>query len=183
MPPGSVEAWLSVPRLAASSRVGTIMPLARFREQLDCRHRALSAHSTSKERAVPKQTREGSERTDLPPTRAAALRKWLRVANSRLLLLEHHRQQLLALATTLADALGQRSSRPAFLRGAAAALPESVRERRCQGEKLLAVVFEQQEPRVRDPQPFPQRGGAGGRQISALGALARLFRHGAFLGG
>jgi hypothetical protein len=97
------------------------MPLARIREQLDCRHQALSARSTSKERAVPKRTREGSERTDLPPTRAAALRKWLRVANSRLLLLEHHRQQLLALATTLAEAPGQRSSRPAQKRGKLAA--------------------------------------------------------------
>jgi hypothetical protein len=81
----------------------------------------LSAHSTPKERAVPIQTREGSERTDLPPTRAAALRKWLRVANSRLLRLEHHRQQLLALAMTLADSLGQRSSRPAQKRGKLAA--------------------------------------------------------------
>jgi hypothetical protein len=81
----------------------------------------LSAHSISKERAVPIQSREGSERTDLPPTRAAALRKWLRVANSRLLLLEHHRQQLLALATTLAGSLGQHSSRPAQKRGKLAA--------------------------------------------------------------
>ncbi len=70
---------------------------------------------------MPKQTREGSGRTDLPPTRAAALRKWLRVANSRLLLLEHHRRQLLVLATTLAEALGQRSSRPAQKRGKLAA--------------------------------------------------------------
>jgi hypothetical protein len=81
----------------------------------------LSAHSTSKERAVPISTRKGSERTDLPPTRAAALRKWLQVANSRLLLLEHHRQQLLALAMTLADSLGQRSTRPAQKRGKLAA--------------------------------------------------------------
>ena len=70
---------------------------------------------------MPNETRENSERTDLPPTRAAALRKWLQVANSRLLLLEHHRQQLLALATTLADSLGQRSSRPAQKRGKLAA--------------------------------------------------------------
>jgi hypothetical protein len=84
---------------------------------------ALSAHSTPKERAVPTQTREGSDRVDLPPTRAAALRKWLQVANSRLLLLEHHRQQLLALATTLADSLGQRSS--AARRNAASLQPGS----------------------------------------------------------
>lgn len=70
---------------------------------------------------MPIQKHEGSERTDLAPTRAAALRKWLRVANSRLLLLEHHRQQLLVLATTLADSLGQRSSRPAQKRGKLAA--------------------------------------------------------------
>src|SRR5262252_1497617 len=57
-----------------------------------------------------------------------------------------------------------------FLRGSAAALPKTLRERRCQREKLLAVVFEQQEPLIRDPQPFPQRGGTGGRQISSLGA-------------
>jgi len=68
-----------------------------------------------------------------------------------------------------------------LLRGSAAALPEGFRQHRCHGEKLLAVVFEQQEPRVRNLQPFPQRGGAGGRQISAIGALARLYRHGAFL--
>jgi len=68
-------------------------------------------------------------------------------------------------------------------RGAAAALPEGLRQRRCQGEKLLAVMFEQQEPRVRDLQPFPQRGGTGGRQIRAIGAHARLRRHGAFLRG
>jgi hypothetical protein len=69
----------------------------------------------------------------------------------------------------------------AFLCGAAAALPERLRQHRCQGEKLLAVMLKQQEPRVGDPQPFPQRGGASGRQISALRALARLYRHGAFL--
>src|SRR5262245_52668337 len=96
------------------------MPLARIREQSDCRL-ASSAHSTPKERAVPTQTRMGSDRADLPPTRAAALRKWLQVANTRLLLLEHHRQQLLALATTLAEALGQRSSRPMQKRGKLAA--------------------------------------------------------------
>ena len=70
---------------------------------------------------MPIRTRESSERTDLPPTRAAALRKWLQVANSRLLLLEHYRLELLALATTLADSLGQRSSRPAQKRGKLAA--------------------------------------------------------------
>ena len=70
---------------------------------------------------MPISTRKGSERTDLPPTRAAALRKWLQAANSRLLLLEHHRQQLLALAMTLADSLGQRSTRPAQKRGKLAA--------------------------------------------------------------
>jgi hypothetical protein len=70
---------------------------------------------------VPIRTREGSERTDLPPNRAAALRKWLQVANSRLLLLEHYRQELLALATSLADSLGQRSGRPAQKRGKLAA--------------------------------------------------------------
>ena len=70
---------------------------------------------------MPTQTRMGTDRPDLPPTRAAALRKWLQVANSRLLLLEHHRQQLLALATTLAEGLGQRSSRPAQKRGKLAA--------------------------------------------------------------
>jgi len=81
---------------------------------------ALSAHST-KERAVPIQTRKGTDRADLPPTRAAALRKWLQIANSRLLLLEHHRQQLLAVATMLAESLGQRSSRPTQKRGKLAA--------------------------------------------------------------
>jgi len=70
---------------------------------------------------VPIRTRESSERTDLPPTRAAALRKWLQVANSRLLLLEHYRLELLALATTLADSLGQRSSRRTQKRGKLAA--------------------------------------------------------------
>ena len=70
---------------------------------------------------MPRPTRKGSGRTDLPPTRAAALRKWLQAANSRLLLLEHHRQQLLALATALADALGQRSTHPVQKRGKLAA--------------------------------------------------------------
>jgi hypothetical protein len=70
---------------------------------------------------VPKQAPEVSDRTDLSPTRAAALRKWLQVANSRLLLLERHRQQLLALAATLADSLGQRNSRPTQKRGKLAA--------------------------------------------------------------
>jgi hypothetical protein len=70
---------------------------------------------------VPTQTPEVSDRADLPPTRAAALRKWLQVANSRLLLLEHHRQQLLGLAATLAESLGQRSSPPRGKRGMLAA--------------------------------------------------------------
>jgi len=70
---------------------------------------------------VPKPAPEVSDRADLSPTRAAALRKWLQVANSRLLLLERHRQQLLAMAATLADSLGQRSSRPTQKRGKLAA--------------------------------------------------------------
>jgi len=57
---------------------------------------------------VPKQAPEASDRVDLPPTRAAALRKWLEVANSRLLSLERHRRQLLVMAATLADSLAQR---------------------------------------------------------------------------
>ena len=74
---------------------------------------------------MPRPTRKGSGRTDLPPTRAAALRKWLQAANSRILLLEHHRQRhrqrekLLAMA--LADALGQRSTHPVQKRGKLAA--------------------------------------------------------------
>src|SRR5215467_1388548 len=61
-----------------------------------------------KGRPVPKQAPEASDRVDLPPTRAAALRKWLGVANSRLLSLERHRRQLLVMAATLADSLAQR---------------------------------------------------------------------------
>jgi len=70
---------------------------------------------------VSKQAPEVSDCADLSPTRTAALRKWLQVANARLLLLERHRQQLLAMAATLADALGRRGSRPPQKRGKLAA--------------------------------------------------------------
>ena len=60
---------------------------------------------------MPKQATVSCERVELPPKRIAALRKWLHVANSRLLSIQHQRQQLLATATTLANGLEQRSKR------------------------------------------------------------------------
>jgi hypothetical protein len=60
---------------------------------------------------MPKQATVSPERAELPPKRVAALRKWLHVANSRLLSLQRERQQLLATARSLANGLGQRSRR------------------------------------------------------------------------
>ena len=45
--------------------------------------------------------------TELSAARVAALRKWLRVANARLLSLQRDREQLIAAASSLAHALGQ----------------------------------------------------------------------------
>jgi hypothetical protein len=92
-----------------------------MREQSDCRSLGCDCAFKVRKRAVLKRTPEVCDRADLPATRAAALRKWLRAANSRLLLLEHDRKQLLAIAAMLADALGQRSRRPRQKRGKLAA--------------------------------------------------------------
>jgi hypothetical protein len=43
---------------------------------------------------------------ELPPGRIAALRKWLRAANARLLSMERTRQELLAAASILLEQVG-----------------------------------------------------------------------------
>lgn len=55
----------------------------------------------------PTTTSEHIMSDDLSPNRAAALRKWLNVANARLLTLQRQRQQLIANATALARQLEQ----------------------------------------------------------------------------
>ena len=43
---------------------------------------------------------------DLPPSRIAALRKWLHAANARLLSIERARRELMATASVLLDRVG-----------------------------------------------------------------------------
>lgn len=61
---------------------------------------------------------------ELSPQRAAALKKWLRAANVRLLSIQRQRQELLATATSLARQAG----------------PERPDDRRQQRPKLVARI-------------------------------------------
>jgi hypothetical protein len=72
---------------------------------------ALRAYPIERERIMPRQATGSPVPEELPPRRAAALRKWLRVANSRLLALQRQQQQLVATATTLASGLERGSRR------------------------------------------------------------------------
>jgi len=72
-------------------------------------------------RTMPKQATVSPEGAELAPTRVAALRKWLSVANSRLLALQRQRQQVLATAWTLATGVEHRSKRSAAKRPGLAA--------------------------------------------------------------
>jgi hypothetical protein len=67
----------------------------------------------------PTITSENTMSFDLSPNRVAALRKWLRAANSRLLMVQRQRHLLIANATALLQRLEQpkatRLKRPSLL--------------------------------------------------------------------
>jgi hypothetical protein len=67
----------------------------------------------------------------------------------------------------------------ALLPRAPASLPESICQHCSNGEQLLAIMLEQEQSRIGSPEPFSQRGGAGGWKVGAIGNFGRPFQHGA----